>query len=820
MTQGVSPFRRVAAPHERGLKKLSQRQDLPPRVRHALTGLLGLATGTLAQSLGAALDEFEKELFERASKAHTNAQCNHFFDSLREVKRVRHDAAPRFLLAIEDGLACFDERPGADPARHGGAAPSELSLVETTELEDSLALQEVALKCEVRQALMLHELGHRFGVLAGQRAFDADVVPLGPSRLMLALRHATVGMDVPIEHRVLLYHTYERAVVSQIGTFYAALNAFLVEHRILKHLRIYVQLPARGATASPVESAPATVADRATGAAPWLGMPEPSPARSERPAAFGRGAPGAAAASTGHATHIHDTEPASAASRPAPRGQSGGAGGAPTGVRDAELFGTLRELLASKRPEPAVRKAPGERAGSFVPSADAIQSVLAKLQSKPVMHADNPAGHSTTQLKQDLLDQLRQFAPAGQKPQLDSVDADTIDLVGMLFDEIARSAPAKGNTQSILTQLRVPLLRVALSDKGFFSQRSHPARELLNAITETGIHWLDDSESEPDPALLHKLHTVVERLNTEFDGDLSLIEHMLGDLSQHMHKLARSAAVAERRLVDASKGREKLALARETAGNAIAARIAAARPKRLLRTLLERAWTDVLALTLMSQGEKSDAYRKQLAVADQLIAAGSSTRGNNDPPAAALRREVEKGLSQVGYHKDEIHTVVKRLLTPETANEEYPVSQTSIALRIKSKAPLAGSTDDDRPVHAATLRRAALQLTDAEEKMLESLQHVPFGTWFEFSINQQGERVRRKLSWFSPLTGHCLFVNQRGERTRECTLEQLARDIVREQANILKPEQQDSMVDRAWKAIVTSLRQLTGHAASVASVPA
>jgi hypothetical protein len=489
------------------------------------------------------------------------------------------------------------------------------------------------------------------------------------------------------------------------------------------------------------------------------------------------------------------------------------------GLRDSELFGTLRDLLASRRHEPAARAPQKQRSGSYVPSADAIQSVLAKLQSKAVIPAGDAAGHSTTELKQDLLDQLHQFAPPGQKPQLASEDADTIDLVGMLFDEIARSAPAKGNTQSMLTQLRVPLLRVALNDKGFFSQRSHPARELLNAITETGIHWIDDSESEPDPALLHKMRTVVERLNNEFDGDLSLIEHMLGDLSQHMHKLARTAAVAERRLVDASKGREKLALARETAGNAIAARIAAAHPKRLLRTLLERAWTDVLALTLMSQGEKSEAYRKQLAVADQLIAAGSSARASNEPPAAALRREVEKGLSQVGYHKDEIHTVVKRLLTPETASEDNPASQTSIALRIKSKPPLTGSAEDERPVHAATLRRAALQLTDAEEKMLESLKHVPFGTWFEFAINQQGQRVRRKLSWFSPLTGHCLFVNQRGERARECTLEQLARDIVRDQANILKPEQ-ESMVDRAWKAIVTSLKQLTGRSADAPPLPA
>jgi hypothetical protein len=531
-------------------------------------------------------------------------------------------------------------------------------------------------------------------------------------------------------------------------------------------------------------------------------MHAPAPARSASPDGTARATPVEGVAST---------SANAAGSRRSPSGAA-----TPGGLGDAELFVTLRDLLANRRGEPVARTLQKERAGAYVPSSDAIQSVLAKLQSKAVIPTGDATGHSATQLKQDLLDQLRAFAPPGHKPQLNSEDADTIDLVGMLLDQIAQSAPAQGNTQSILTQLRVPLLRVALNDKGFFSQRSHPARELLNAIAETGIHWIDDSESEPDPALVHKLHTVVERLNSEFDGDLSLIEHMLGDLSQHMHKLARTAAVAERRLVDASKGREKLALARETAGNAIAARIAAAHPKRLLRTLLERAWTDVLALTLMSQGEKSEAYRKQLAVADQLIAASNAPGRNNEPPAAALRREVEKGLSQVGYHKDEIHTVVKRLLTPETANEENPVSQTSIALRIKSKAPL---TDDERPVHAATLRKAALKLSDAEENMLESLKQVPFGTWFEFAINQQGQRVRRKLSWFSPLTGHCLFVNQRGERARECTLEQLARDIVRDQANLVKPEQ-ESMVDRAWKAIVTSLRQLTGRGADAPPLPA
>ena len=94
--------------------------------------------------------------------------------------------------------------------------------------------------------------------------------------------------------------------------------------------------------------------------------------------------------------------------------------------------------------------------------------------------------------------------------------------------------------------------------------------------------------------------------------------------------------------------------------------------------------------------------------------------------------------------------------------------------------------------------------------MLERLKTVPFGTWFEFVQNQQGAVVRRKLAWFSPLTGRCLFVNQRGQRSDERNLEQLARDVVRGQARLVVT-QQDSLIDRAWSAIVGALKQFSGH---------
>jgi hypothetical protein len=235
-----------------------------------------------------------------------------------------------------------------------------------------------------------------------------------------------------------------------------------------------------------------------------------------------------------------------------------------------------------------------------------------------------------------------------------------------------------------------------------------------------------------------------------------------------------------------------------------------------MRTMLEQAWTDVLALGVLRHGEDSEAYQKQLAVTDQLIAAGGGKSSTDQPAITALRQEVEKGLGQVGFHHDEIQAVVRHLLAPgEATQEDDQPSQTQIAVRLKSKTHLGHAAGEEKPLQAAVARRASLQLNAAELHTLERLQSLPFGTWFEFATNQQGDRVRRKLSWYSTITGRCLFVNPRGARAFERTLEQLAREIVRGQANIAAPEK-ESLVDRAWNAIVASLRHLSRPATGAA----
>lgn len=769
------------------MTSLSSRQDLSPRVRELLAGVLGLFWRNLERSLTTTLDEFERQLIQQANKPKVGQIGERCLDSIRRIKPTRADLVPRFMLSLEDDLSRFDQRVAVPAARKPVAELGgwqELSLVGSSELDESLTLREMATKVEARHSVPLYELGYRFGVLAGRPAFDVESLPLGPGRIAAALRYAVAGLDLPLEHRVLFYQTFERFTMSGVGALYVAANAYLAEQRILR----YLQLPTMGKARAPggdAESRPGA------GAAPSAPRPRPG-SKDVDVAGFGLAA--FEVASTARrpgetATPVREVRPV----RPAGDG------------REDEVFAGLRAALGARRSAQGIVPPP-RTADAFEPGARELQAALAVLQvrSPPtIMLGGKVVQRTIAQLRQDLLNQLRQATPPGQMPRIADEDADTLDLIGALFEQLMLATRPDGRTQSLLTRLQVPILRVALRDKRFFVNPDHPARRLLNAVAESGTQWLDDGASEPDSGLAERLQRAIERINSEYDTDVRVFDQVAEELQAYVQSLARKAEVGERRLVEACKGREKLALARDAASRAITIRLAAVKPTRLLRTLLEQAWTDVLALTILRQGEKSETYRRQLAVADQLIAAGGTLRElAQQPIAAEWREEIESGLTQVGYHGDEVQAVVARVFGLEPlAGDDAAVSQTDLAIRLKSKMRLGETAGEDAGPPPGQTR---LALTPAESGVLEQLKALPFGTWFELGSPGQGTG-RIRLSWASPLTSRCLLTNQRGARVDERGLEQLARDMAGNKLRIA-PAERESVVARSWNAVLDMLR--------------
>ena len=767
-------------------------RPLPERVRGLLGGILEYASDEIERTLVGTLNEFEQQLFKYAEQARSNIVQTRWLEAQRLVKRTRPDLVPRFLIALEAELACVRDQAGPK-ALIGGFRfnRDELALVDNLEMDEATVLTEVSGRIEVRNSLPLYLLGQRFGVLAGKPAFDAETLPVGPHALCRMLRSAAECLELSAEHRALLYRTFERHLAPLYGAFVESINTYLARNGVLPNLH-YVPVRAR-------PTATSTGPAKAKGGA---GEETPAGAGAARDSDSGSGGAGGPGGGTG----------------------SGGLDGGGTAGDDS--FQQMRHLLAGRRQ--LLGKLVGGGAGGGARSAPGnavvvepalVQEALGLLQKKapaPVMVNGKPAARTVNHLKQDLLAQLRQATPDGKSPALPEEDSDAIDLVGMLFDHLMKDVRPNSPASNLLAKLQVPLLRVALQDKAFFTRQQHPARQMLNAIAETGAYWL--GEDDADQQLVGKMQSVVDRTVREFDGDLGVFSNLLEDLSSHLQTVSRKAEVAEKRHVEAARGKERLALARDRAATVVEAMLKKQNLPRFTHTLLSQAWTDVMALTALRQGEDSDAWRQQMEIAERLVGvakAGPGAAGIPSSEAAALQQDIQGALTQVGYHDEEASAIAQRLVDPQggaAADDDSAASRTELTMRLKARARLGEDLQESK-------KKKKVSLTPEEQARLEQIKHLPFGTWFEFTLNQQGEKVRRRLSWFSTVTGHVLFVNHRGQKVGDHTLEGLAKAIAQGQVKVVE-EEKGTLIDRAWSTVMNALRSFAGQPKTGKEAPA
>ncbi len=439
-----------------------------------------------------------------------------------------------------------------------------------------------------------------------------------------------------------------------------------------------------------------------------------------------------------------------------------------------------------------------------------------------------PVHRRVADVKRDILAQLR--GRDGVQPRLSAPDSDAIDLVGFLFDHLLADQQPTSVAHGLLTQLQVPLIKVALKDKAFFTQRNHPARQLLNSLMETAELWVEDEAQ--DSAVVDKMRWVVDRVSRDYDSDASVFGRLFEDLSRHMGGLKKKADVAERHNVEAARGKEKLELARISAADHVRQRLEHADPPAAVRTLLESAWTDVIALAYLRQGYDHPQTHERLDFVDRLI----ELYGHGRPlperrfEVQKLRTVFEDGLTSIGFHDDAVGKAwgdISRLVE-EVGDESAHAAATTVRELVERQPRLGEDRKEPGPAAARgasepaktllqTLRKeAALPLSPREAEMAERIKRLPFGTWFEFTTNQQGDKVRRKLCWFSPVTGNCLFVNVRGAKALDRTIDDLARDLIRGNVRLVD-DKKENLIDRAWKGIVSMLR---GAGLSGADAPA
>ncbi len=733
---------------------LSQRLDpTAERVGELLNAVRNIAGKRLQQSIGNTFEHVDDALFDLAEKAENNAAQMHYFDGMREVRKRRPAVERSFLSRVNRDLGEL-AHPQQRPVDAGVSTPSgavELTLVADNELEESLAITSMTGKHESRLSRDLFAVNQRLSVICGGHKIEDSGNPVAPEGLTQTFRHALHELSADMRVKLIIYKLFDRYVLSSLEDLYQDINTELARAGVLPQLRHE--------------------------------------------------------ASRSNAKAAGSSDPAQAAA----------AAGEEANEIPSDLLQTLHALFSARRdPAPAsvhmVPTGPLPSANELLGALSVLQSQIVSAGPRPYAEPGNAAALSreVMQLKGQLLAQIG--ALRGEKPgHVANIDEDTIDLVGMLFEFILEDRNLPVAMQVMLARLQIPYLKAAILDRKLFAHRQHPARRLLDGLAEQAKGWSE--ESDRDHRLHEKIKSIVDQLLHDFDDDMSIFERLLLDLQQFQDLNKRRSELAEQRVAESTRGREKLEQARRRAAREILDRIGGHKLPPLMHGVLARAWANHLVLTLLRQGEGSPEFKGALRFVDEFIA---STRPATTPESRQALRQMlpgiehalHHGLANVAFQEQDIERLLGQLhayyrqqlgeapATVEATGTEDAAAMLSIPDSIQPVISQDTPADDD----GIDGEVVEVPLDSPEWHQVQALQQ---GSWLEFCMPDEA-MTRAKLSWISPMSGRYLFVNRRGLKVADYSPRELTVLLTNGQARILAG---NALFDRAMTAIVGKLSQ-------------
>lgn len=780
-------------------------RGIQPRFGELMQGCHKLAMNRLAEHLSGVFAQVDDTLFECAEKAENNQIQTLFFDSMRDIRKQRPQIERAYLQHIAQSFADFIDGKLIVQNNSDTINAEQLTLVQNEDYEESLQVTNMASRVKARCAQQLFALDQRLALLNNGQKLEEDNNPFGPQAIAQTFRDTLAATPFLLRIKTILYMLFDQHMMQNLDSLYEALNQRLIDAGVLPNLKYNPQRAATRHQPTPSE-APEQQATPESAESQTSHNQQAQAGSNPRAGNFTQHAP--SGASTAHY----------APSTPYPAGPSDLNGEPPedpgmllSGLAtllgehrqrdiDAPLFGGTRSI-ASFAPQGATQV---YSASELLDALNRLQQQSANDLSQRIHKPQDVAG-----LKADLQQQLESYSNQPGEQKLSDQEADVIDLVGMLFDFILDDENLPDNCKTALSHLHTPYLKVALQDKALFTQHHHPARRLLNAMAQAGVLYGGDGDER---GLLAKMQWVVERVIHGFAGDLQLFESLLEEFNEFAATLQHKVELRERRAVEAAKGRDKLLGARQMAVDVVAQALHDREPPAIIRNFLELTWADVLVFVCLRHSEHSPEWQRACEVAEQLAWSGTpqdaAGRERLQTLRVALLEDLRQGLELLGgYHDAGIRRLLQDIVACQHAVQ---AKQPQLAAKLNPalpESPLGAMLGEDAALATSAPRAAGLSMR--AQQLIKELEHIEFGTWFEF-VN--GDETRAlKLSWYSPTTRNYMFVDHSGQRVAIKPLTLLASEMEQGLARIIDPERAAPLMDRALSAIYRVLQRFSGR---------
>jgi len=689
--------------------------ELPSRNPHLLDQVRETILLPLSDAFAAELDGLGAGLFQLADKSSPALQKD-YFQAIETLKRERESLIASFRGHLAKAWQALEAARPLSVERTL-ARGNDLSLVADAELEVRLAVRNLAGAIQQQHRAELMQLDRFLGFIAGGLRVDTDNNPIGPEHLGVAVYMALSGTPLPPTAQLACVRLCEPGLVQRVGLLYQAL-----ESRLLAVAET-AALPRGRHRRRGIPGVPGTYRE----APDWISR------------FFSEWKGGARAAPNPAAIDVH-----------ARAGHE---------LLPAELHKLLQE---SRTDGDAGKPVIGRR--SLSPRE--LVSALSLLQTAPYagFAAIDQDGDLRAGLRREVLAQATRFGIDPGTVHLESVDADTLDLVALLFQALLGESQLRPDLRRVLGQLLVPVAKVALQDPRLFVRDSHPARRLLNLLVDACDG--NPGETAAELALLAQVQAVTARVVRDFDEHLGVLLQAESEFGAYYEQYRRRVEIAERRAAEMQRADERRQAARACAVDGVAARLRDRQVPAVLEGFLRRPWAQHVERIALREGTgEGAALGAAMALADGLVAASEAS-----PRIAA---------SWLEHHQQALQGIYAGAgLAPAAAEAAATALAEVLRGQRDASLPPPELPPEPEPPPAEPDVPSPLPEEPAEQigfdmDTADYFRVLPLGTWLDF-VDRAGQVQPGKLAWISPISGKRMFVSRRGSRFCVAMPEQLA----------------------------------------------
>lgn len=739
----------------------------------------------LQVSLKSAMTLTLKKLFKFAETATSNQEEQASFTQYRQLKA----GAKNLSSTIRSKIKSMPEFISVEVNKSD--KKMSLSLVEDEELSISLSLTQLDSTLEVVSHSELYMLEKRMNVIFGNEKIDKTNMPFSPASIVWLLSHAFKSIDFEVRVKTMIIDFLTNEFSASINEAYQEINQIFIHAGILPNLQPEVAVKRQSAD-SQDESQTESQEEQATEenqadeslAAQQNNLPKGQPGGSQQSQQQGGSIDGGQYQARQYdpqtkqlVESIFDllSPPGSA-----PSGQTPQGGQVPGGQGHAG----------------AAPQQEGQQQSQNIQDND-FDRALAQISQESGVDATSKNIHN---LKEMLADQVKNNT-GNYYPELSPKQNKTLDLMGMVYDEIEQDDSIDTHIRSSFNAINVPLLRMAVNDENFFTDAAHPARKFMELLVDSSQKWHGTN-------VIKQIHQYSDSAAKTFDGSTQSFVGALKDLTQYLEVTENRAKKAEKKWVSAAQGKEKMELTKAEV-EAHLDEILEGCEVKFISDIIQHVWKDSLTLTLLREGKDSEQWEKKTKSAKIISQIGNKNEFMklSGPEKLAAMHHLDQTMDELGFSKRD------RISTKDNIHACLGWQESDEEEKNKEKPKLKKVLSIDEAVKSQEVETAnkkieeIRELEDEEKLIMEQVINMPYGSLFDFVINQQNETLRRKLSWVSTMSETVLFVDLVGRHPHKMKLPRLAIDIHRK--NVLRVEvQEGGYFKKALNNIMDRLKKI------------